>query len=142
MAGQDLIKTARDLVDAFNARDWEACTAALTADSIYDEVGGSRRVQGVPGILEYWQGWSEGIPDVKGTVHRAVASDNTVALELTWQGTHTGSLQTPGGTIPPTGKQQKTRACWVMDFDGGKVKESRHYYDMLSILQQLGVMPG
>ena len=142
MAEQDLIKAARGIVDAFNAGDWEACTAALTSDSIYDEVGASRRVQGVPGILSYWQGWKEAIPDVTGTVHQAVAGDNTVALEVTWKGTQTGPLQTPTGTIPATGKQQATRACWVMDFDGGKVKESRHYYDMLSLLQQLGVIPG
>jgi len=29
----------------------------------------------------------------------------------------------------------------VLNFDGGKIKDSRHYFDMLSFLQQLGVIP-
>ena len=27
-----------------------------------------------------------------------------------------------------------------MNFDGGKIKESRHYFDMLSFMQQLGIL--
>ena len=81
------------------------------------------------------------MPDVKGTVTNAVATGNTVVLEVTWQGTHTGPLQSPTGTIPATGRQQTTRASWVQNFDGGKIKESRHYFDMLSFMQQLGLLP-
>jgi len=29
----------------------------------------------------------------------------------------------------------------VLNFEGGKIKDSRHYFDMLSFLQQLGVIP-
>jgi ketosteroid isomerase-like protein len=50
-------------------------------------------------------------------------------------------LWSGGGTVPATGKQQTTRASWVLDFEGGKIKDSRHYFDMLSLLQQLGVIP-
>jgi ketosteroid isomerase-like protein len=38
-------------------------------------------------------------------------------------------------------KRSRTRAGWVLNFDGGKIKESRHYFDMLSFMQQLGVLP-
>ncbi len=51
-----------------------------------------------------------------------------------------GPLPGPSGTIAPTGKEQTTRAGWVMDFDGGRIKRSRHYFDMLSFMQQLGVL--
>jgi steroid delta-isomerase-like uncharacterized protein len=141
MAEQDLIKTARGLVDAFNAGDWEACKAALASDSVYDEVGTSRRIQGTAAIIPCLQAWKQAMPDVKGTVSRAVASGNTVVLEVTWAGTQTGSLQGPSGTVPPTGKRQTTRAGWILNFDEGKIKDSRHYFDMLAFLQQLGVIP-
>ena len=81
------------------------------------------------------------MPDVKGTVNQAFASGDTVVLEITWNGTQTGPLQGPSGTIPATGKQQTTRAGWVLNFEGGKIKDSRHYFDMLSFMQQLGVIP-
>ena len=41
------------------------------------------------------------MPDVKGSVTNAVASGNTVVLEVTWEGTHTGPLAGPKGAIPP-----------------------------------------
>src|SRR5436853_374273 len=64
-----------------------------------------------------------------------------LSREVTWQGTHTGPLVGPKGTVPATGKQQTTRTSWVLNFDGGKIKESRHYFDMLSFMQQLGILP-
>jgi len=141
MAEQDLIRAARGVVDAFNASDWEQCKAALAPDSLYDEVATARRVEGVGDIIPCWQGWKEAMPDVKGSVTNAFATGNTVILEVTWQGTHTGPLVGPKGTVPATGKQQTTRASWVLNFDGGKIKESRHYFDMLSFMQQLGILP-
>ena len=141
MAEQDLIKVARGLVDAFNRSDWEGCRAALAADSLYDEVGTSRRLQGVAQIIQCLQGWKGAMPDVKGTVTNAFATGNTAVLEVTWQGTHTGPLPGPTGTLPATGKQQTTRSGWLLNFDGGRIKESRHYFDMLSFMQQIGALP-
>jgi steroid delta-isomerase-like uncharacterized protein len=141
MAGQDLIKAARDVVDAFNAGDWDRCKAGLAADSVYDEVGTSRRIEGSAAIISCWQAWKQAMPDVKGKVSQGFTSGDTVVLEVTWNGTQTGPLQGPGGTIPATGKQQTTRASWVLNFAGGKIRDSRHYFDMLSFLQQLDVIP-
>ena len=141
MAEQDLIQAARGLVEAFNASDWEGCKAAMTSDCVYDEVGTSRRRQGVGDIISCWQEWKEAMPDVKGTVTTACTTGNTVVLEVTWNGTHTGPLKGPSGEVPATGKPQTTRSGWIMDFDGGKMTESRHYFDMLSFMQQLGILP-
>jgi steroid delta-isomerase-like uncharacterized protein len=140
MTEQELIQAARDVVKAFNASDWEGYRARVTPDSVYDEVGTSRRLEGVEDIIQAMQGWKEAMPDVTGTVNNAVASGDTVVLEVTWKGTQTGPLRGPSGTIEPTGKEQATRSGWVMNFEGGKLKESRNYFDMLSFLQQLGVM--
>jgi steroid delta-isomerase-like uncharacterized protein len=86
-------------------------------------------------------GVETGHADVKGAVTNACATGDIVVIEVTWQGTQTGPLQGPRGTVPATGKQQTTRSSWIMNFDGGKIKESRNYFDMLSFLQQLGVLP-
>ena len=140
MATQDLVSVGRGMVDAFNAANWERCKAILAEDSVYDEVGTSRCLTGHGEINPALQGWREGMPDVTGTVDSAVAVGSTVVLEITWRGTHTGPLPGPSGTIAPTGKEQTTRAGWVMDIDGGRIKRSRHYFDMLSFMQQLGVL--
>ena len=123
---------------AFNNSDWDACRQFLSPDSVYDEVGTSRKLEGVDTILEALKGWKEAMPDVKGTVGSAITTGNTAVLEVSWTGTQTGPLQGPGGTIAPTGKQQTTRFGWVLEIDNGKLKQSRHYFDMLSFMQQLG----
>jgi predicted ester cyclase len=80
------------------------------------------------------------MPDVKGNVTNAISSGNSVLLEVTWEGTQTGPLETPGGTIPPSGKRQTTLSAWVFEFEGDRIKESRNYFDMVSFLQQIGAM--
>ena len=141
MSEKELIQTASGFIEAFNRNDWEGCKKTLTPNSVYDEVGTSRRVEGVNEIISSLQGWKEAMPDVKGTVTNSFASGNTANLEVTWQGTHTGPLQTPSGVIEATGKQQNTRSSFLMNIEDGKIKESRNYFDMLSFLQQLDVLP-
>lgn len=141
MAEQELIKIARDSIDAFNAGDWDRFRALLTTGSLYNEVGTGRQLRGEAEILPALQGWKKAMPDVKGTVTSAFASGNKAVLEVTWEGTQTGPLDGPGGTLPPSGKRQTTPAAWVFEFEGNKVKESRQYFDMMSLMQQLGALP-
>ena len=141
MGEQDVIRLARDAVDAFNESDWDRSRAQLTANTVYNELGTQRSLKGSDEIIKALQGWKQAMPDVKGTVTNSVASGNTVTLEVTWRGTHTGPLESPAGTIPASGKSQTTRAAWILDYDGDKVKESRHYFDMVTFLTQIGAMP-
>ena len=141
MTEQDLVGAARGIVEAFNASDWEGYEAALAPDCVYDEVGSSRSFQGTDEIIACLKSWKKAMPDVTGTINSALATGNSVVLEITWEGTHTGPLDGPGGTVEATGKHQTTRAGWVLEFDDGKNTVSRHYFDMLSFLQQLDVLP-
>src|SRR5712692_127201 len=137
MAEQENIKTAREGVEAFSAKDWNRYRAVLAPDSVYDEKGTQRRVQGADQIIEGSQGWVQAFPDAKGTVGTAIASGDTVVLEITWEGTQTGPLPGPSGTIPPSGKRTAVPAVQVLRLEGGKIKETRHYFDMMTLLQQL-----
>lgn len=136
----DLIAIAREVVDAFNADDLER-SVAPQADGVYNELGTQRRLTGKGEILPALRGWRTAMPDVKGTINNALASGNTVVLEITWEGTQTGPMETPGGTIPASGKRQVTPSTWVFDFEGERIKESRHYFDMVTFLSQIGAMP-
>ena len=63
---QDSAQLATDLVTAFNNNDWDAYRQNLTADSVYDEVGTSRKLEGIDTIVEALKGWKEAMPDVEG----------------------------------------------------------------------------
>ena len=134
----EIAKIARKQVDAFNSGDWEQMRARLSSGSRYDELGTERKVEGAEKIVELFKGWKAAFPDAVGTVTSAVASGNKAALEVTWKGTHTGPLGTAAGTIPASGKRQETPAAFFFTFEGDKIKESRHYFDSMTLLKQIG----
>jgi hypothetical protein len=71
----------------------------------------------------------------------AAASGDTAVLEVIWTGTHTGPLTTAEGTIPASGKRQETPGAIFYTFEGDKIKESRQYFDSLTLLKQIGAQP-
>ena len=135
---EETLKLARRQVDAFNAGDWEQLQAGIAADSVYNELGTQRKIEGPEKIVELFKAWKTAFPDAVGTVTSSIASGNKAALEVTWKGTHTGPLVTAEGTIPASGKRQETPAAFLFTFEGDKVKESRHYFDSMTLLKQIG----
>jgi steroid delta-isomerase-like uncharacterized protein len=138
MSEQSLIDAAKASTIAYNNKDWNAAKAALTPDFLYDEVATNRKIQGADEVITAWQGWGAAFPDSKATFDKAHASGDTVVLEVTWRGTHKGPLQTATRQIPATGKAIEIRACQVFEIAGGKAKSMRHYWDMATMLQQIG----
>ena len=132
----ELTAHAKSVVEAFNSADWDAARRLL-GNSTYNELGTQRSLEG-DAIIEALQGWKSAMPDVKGTVTSAAESGQRVLLEVTWEGTQTGEMVTEQGTIPPSGKRQKTPSAFIFDYENGELKESRHYFDMLNFLKQIG----
>ena len=136
---QAMIDAAKASSLAYNETNWTAVRSAITPNCTYDEIATQRRVQGVDEVIRCWQGWAEAFPDSKCTFHNALASGNTVCLELTWRGTHTGTLETDNGSIPATNQSIEIRACQVCEMAEGKAESMRHYFDMATMMRQLGV---
>ena len=136
-----MVKIAREQIDAFNTGDWERLRAGLASDSRYDELGTQRTIEGPDRIVDLFKAWKQAFPDAVGTITNAVAGGDMVALEVTWNGTHTGPLTTAEGTIPASGKRQETPAAFFFTFVGNKIKASRHYFDSLTLLKQIGAQP-
>jgi len=141
MSNQDLTPVAKEIVTNYGTANWKALKELLTPDAIYNEVGTQRRIQGSDAIVQTLQEWKKAMTDSQGTVTNAFASGTAVTLEINWQGTHNGTLTGPTGAIPATGKRQTTPAAMIVKFQGNKVKEINHYFDMVTFLTQIGAMP-
>ena len=139
LSPQQIVAAAKAPILAFNEKNWDAVRASITPDFVYDEVATDRKAQGADQVIPLWQGWATAFPDAKATFNRELQSGNTVVLEQTWRGTHQGPLQTPKGTIPATGKRIDVRACMMVEVLGDKASTQRHYFDMGTLLQQIGV---
>ena len=138
MAEQDVIKLFRENIEAFNAGDRTRFGNTLTQDSVYSELATQRRASGRDECINTMMGWRQAFSDANGTIQNIFASGDKVVAEILWQGTQTGDLEGAAGTIPATGKRVQLPATMVSISEGGLLKETHHYFDMMSLLQQLG----
>jgi len=134
----NVIEIAKASITAYNEKDWGKAKDLLAADAVYDEKGTHRRIQGDGNIIDAFQGWANAFPDSKATFVSEFGSGDTAVLELVWKGVHTGPLQTPTGIIPASNKPVEMPACQVIQVEGGKIKSASHYFDMLTMLTQIG----
>jgi steroid delta-isomerase-like uncharacterized protein len=136
---QALIDAAKAPILAYNDKNWDRVRATVTPNFLYDEVGTRRRLQNADDTIVAWKGWAQAFPDSRATFNETLVSGNTVVMDVTWRGTHTGQLQTPKGPVPGTGKPIEIRACIISEISGDKARSQRHYFDMLTLLEQLGL---
>ncbi len=83
----------------------------------------------------------EAFPDSEYSIEEILADGDSVALRWTFRGTHQGDLIGPTMTIPATGKRIEFEAMSLLRFSDGKIVESWGFWDGLSIMAQLGLMP-
>jgi steroid delta-isomerase-like uncharacterized protein len=138
MTQKSVADVAKEQVLAYNEKDWDRARAALSPEVVYEEVGTHRKIKGVDDVLTVWKGWATAIPDSRATFQSEIVSGNTAVLEITWSGTHKGPLNTGTREIPPTGKKIELRAIQVVDVDNDRVRSVRQYFDMGTLLQQIG----
>jgi len=138
LSEQQLIAAAKAPTVAYNDKNWDAVKASLAVGFVYDEVATQRKAQGQDAVITLWKGWATAFPDSKASFDHVYVNGEQVVLELTWRGTHQGPLTTPKGTIAPTGKRIEFRSCVVSELEGDKAKLQRQYFDMGTLLQQIG----
>jgi predicted ester cyclase len=136
------LRRATDLIDAFSQADWDRLREQLAPAVRYTETGTGRGVEGVAAYLELCQGWKEAFADATGTVTNAVAGDDIAVLEIRWDGTHTGPLDTPAGIVPASGNRITVEASFWTRHEGERIQEIHHHLDVLALLQQIGALPG
>src|SRR5919206_127440 len=115
-------------VDAFNAHD-EAKIRELNADNAVIEAPGDVRLEGREAATEYAMTWSRAFPDSRITIKNEFATDDWVAQEFAFEGTHEDTLPSPAGDIPPTHKRLNGRGVQIFRVAGDAVVDTRLYFD-------------
>jgi len=124
---------------AFNQRDFAAMTSMYA-----DEISWTDHAQGrtfrTPREFkdDFLAGWVRASSDIRITDPRYTDAGQTVVAQFTAVGTQDGPL----GPVPATGEQFALALCEMWHFNpSGRVVGGDLYYDQLSLLVQLGVMP-
>ncbi len=122
-------------IAAFNEKRFDRLAALSQPDAdVMDFAHGT-----VTPLRAYWEHWANAFPDGKIEITRLVASDDSVVVEYVGRGIHTGTLDTPMGSIEATNKAVENPMAAVFDLRGGKVASCRVYFDAAGFLRQLGI---
>lgn len=134
-------RLARETIDAFNRADYARLREMQGPGFTYAEPATGRFVGGGEELEALLRGWREAMPDVTGEITALAVDGDVTVLEITWSGTQTGPLATPGGTLPPSGRSSSSAATLWQRWEGEKMVEERHHLDLLTMLTQLGALP-
>ncbi len=110
----------------------------LVADDFVEHQGGPGFPATKEGTLDFFRALLEAFPDLHMNVEDMIADGDKTVARVTTTGTHRGDFM----GIPPTGSTIDMQLIDIMQFDGaGQVCEHWGVADMLSLMQQLGVVP-
>jgi predicted ester cyclase len=126
--------------NAFNAHDAEAI-ARVTAPDAEGTAPGDVKFKGPQAGKEFNQNFINAFPDAHVEIKKTVAQGNNVVVHGVFTGTHNGTLKSPMGEIPATGKKVKGEYIQIFEVDRGLIKKADMLYDQVHLMTQLGLAP-
>jgi steroid delta-isomerase-like uncharacterized protein len=129
--------TQRRLYELLNAGDIEGFGALLADDFVeHEETPGLAPTK--DGVLEFFRMYRAAFPDLRMDPEDVLASGDKAVARVRATGTHKGEFM----GMPPTGKSVDVPLIDIMRFtEDGLVREHWGVVDMLTMMQQLGVVP-
>jgi len=125
---------------AFNAHDLEAVARDAAPDIVGTAPGGVK-LTGPQAVKEYNQGFITAFPDARVDAKKIIVQGRTVVVEGVFSGTNNGTLKTPMGDIPATGRKVSGEFIQIFEIDRGLVKRNHLMYDQVDLMTQLGMAP-
>jgi steroid delta-isomerase-like uncharacterized protein len=130
---------ARQWFKAIEDHDVKGAVQLLSPDVDFSSPGGS--FVGSDGAGPFLQGYVEAFPDLKFQLSTIFACGNRAAAEGMYTGTNTGSMMSPAGEMPPTGKSVSLPFSTLFHIENDRIAEHHAYWDMVTFMGQLGLLP-
>jgi steroid delta-isomerase-like uncharacterized protein len=127
----------REHMDSENVHDFDT-TIGTFAHPRYEIVPTDEVYDGESEVRRYFAETRAAFPDQRNELIALHHADDAVIVEFDLLGTHLGPLR----GIPATGRSFRTRMTAFFIFAGERIACERVYFDQLSILGQLGLVPG
>ena len=135
------IEVAKVLIGAFNDRKVERAMDLVDESAEWLMIPYGVTNHGPEGYRKHWELWTTAAPDCEIEIAELTPGPNVVTAEFIARGTHSGPLSTPKGEIPPSNNKVELRLCDVIRIRDGRAYGSRIYFDMLSLMRQVGQVP-
>ena len=137
----DVKQLAQKGVDSFNDRSFRQNAADLMdANVVIVDKPTGQELHGPDGYIQYAEGFVTAMPDITGTAIEHKVNGNKVTTRVRGQGTFTGTMVTPQGSMPGNGNPLDIEYQIEQDFnDAGKVTRFAVNFDMQDFMRQLGM---
>ncbi len=132
---------SEQLIDAFDRNDLDRVEDLAADDFELLDVATGETFRGKEGARRNAEAWFTPFPEVEVKILNLVKSGDWEVIEAVGRGKHTGPIVTPEGEIPATGKMMELRFASIIRVRDGKIVEGRDYYDVASLMEQLGLTP-
>jgi steroid delta-isomerase-like uncharacterized protein len=130
-------KLARRVWDeVWHRGNLDVMNSLFTPDFVRHDPNG-RVLKGIEQNRQFIGGMRLAFPDLHYTVEDEIAEGDKLVVRYRFEGTHQGQFQ----GAPATGKQVSYTGILIYRFADGKIAEQWTEADLLSFLQQLGVIP-
>jgi steroid delta-isomerase-like uncharacterized protein len=131
------VEVRRSKHETFNRGDLDAATALFADSATYTEHPRGLVLKGPAEIKQWLAGWKAAFSDARCTDVGFMATENATISQFMGLGTNDGPL----GDLAATDRSFAIPHCDIFEYDAeGRVVRAEHYYDQLSVLQQLGHM--
>jgi len=133
----ELPKIVRTYIDTFSRQDLDAWFATFAPNGTYSDPATAQPLSGQT-LKDYFSEFGAGFPDwtCKAVTVHAITEDLAVWRWI-MHATHTGSFR----GLPPTGRSLSWPGCEFIEVRQGLVQRVEGYFDRLSMLEQLGLVP-
>ena len=142
MSMHDNAKMMQTHYGAFNDRDFDRGSALAAEDLDLTQVPFGSVNHGPEGLRQFYEFWAGSFPNSRAELVNVVAAEDAVTAEGIFRGTHEASLASPVGEIPATGRKVEIWHCFVFAVKNGQLASGRLYFDVATLMQQLGVTAG
>ncbi len=146
MVAQKSVSLVRSQFDLYNDRHsdpaWlDKCMALFAADVEVIDVPAGVTLYGPDGIKRLLLFVVESFPDMRAELTKVFATEDQAVLEGIWYWNDTAAVYLPAGALPSMRRQGELRFCSVSQIREGKIASVHVYYDMLTQMEQLGLVP-
>jgi steroid delta-isomerase-like uncharacterized protein len=124
----------RRFLEASVSKDSAAFKELMAADFLAHVPGGPKDREG---FVQHMNSYNQAFGDMQVTVLDLITDGENVVARTNWRGTHTGAYL----GLPPTGKQIDIEAYIYERVKDGKAVEHRSLFDVMAMMQQLGLVP-
>lgn len=121
-----------------NNHDLSAANS-VHAEDLDGYVPGAGSIQGAEAFDQFSRPFFEAFPDASMHPASWIETDDTVVVEGSFRGTHTGVLHSPDGNVPPTQKPLDLKFVDIFRVKDGKVVSHHVYFDRVDFMAQLGL---